>query len=53
MYTGAAVLPIIYVLGSSIGAASAINPGVGGSITGSIIYCYTGTSTTTNKVVGY
>lgn len=31
-----------FVLGSSTGAASAINPGAGGSITGSTVYCYTG-----------
>lgn len=31
-----------FVLGSSTGAASTINPGAGGSITGSTVYCYTG-----------
>ena len=40
-----------FVLGSSTGAASAINPGAGGSITGSTVYCYTGD--TLDKTVEY
>ena len=40
-----------FVLGSSTGAASAINPGAGGSITGSTVYCYTGD--TLDKTVMY
>ena len=40
-----------FVLGSSTGAASAINPGAGDSITGSTVYCYTGD--TLDKTVEY
>lgn len=42
-----------FVLDSSTGAASAINPGAGGSITGSTVYCYTGSGNTVDKTVMY
>ena len=42
-----------YVQTIATGAESTVNPGTGGGVYSSTVYCYTGTSTTTDKVMVY